>query len=202
MRRFDASWMRRDAMRQRDLCMTTRSTDSVRLAVCRQWPVSARTRHPFLPGRRALPPSHGNNPTGREHSRQTKKKHRDHSQVLDFLSAFVKRQGGGGLSETRTRDQRIKSPLLYRLSYQPDRSQKLWLISKALSKNRRMPASALQQHRVSAAPPPCLAAGTGRPKQDGRSRGRPHRRERSWLYQAATTAPLNLVSMNCFTAGL
>ncbi|WP_241074488.1 hypothetical protein [Achromobacter insuavis] len=38
-------------------------------------------------------PSHGNIPGGREHSRQTKKKHRDHSQVLDFLSAFVKRQG-------------------------------------------------------------------------------------------------------------
>lgn len=45
------------------------------------------------------------------------------------------KSGGGGLSETRTRDQRIKSPLLYRLSYQPDRSQKLWRIFLNLSKS-------------------------------------------------------------------
>ena len=200
MRPFDASCMRRDAMCRRGLCMTTRSTDSARLAVCRQWPVSARTRASIFARTPRPPPSHGNIPGGREHSRQTKKKHRDHSQVLDFLSAFVKRQGGGGLSETRTRDQRIKSPLLYRLSYQPDRSQKLWLISRALSKNRRIPASALQQRRVSAAP---LPGGRNRPPKAGRPLARPSSSGGAFLaYQAATTAPLNLVSMNCFTAGL
>lgn len=88
----------------------------------------------------------------------------------------------GGLSETRTRDQRIKSPLLYRLSYQPDRSPKLWLISPALSKN---------DGALSAAP-----------TKNGRSRGRPCFGVTNLAYQAATTAPLNLVSMNCFTAGL
>lgn len=119
------------------------------------------------------------------------------------------KSGGGGLSETRTRDQRIKSPLLYRLSYQPDRSQKLWLISQALSKNRRIRASSPQQRRVRAAPrpsprppPPAPPPAPSAPKAE-RPLARPSCIGVTVLdYQAATTAPLNLVSMNCFTAGL
>ena len=34
-------------------------------------------------------------------------------------SLHILRRGGGGLAGTRTQDQRLKRPLLYRLSYQP-----------------------------------------------------------------------------------
>ena len=41
----------------------------------------------------------------------------------EFLSEIEKFFGGSG--ETRTRDQRIKSPLLYRLSYRPTLQNKV-----------------------------------------------------------------------------
>lgn len=119
---------------------------------------------------------------------------------------------GGGLSETRTRDQRIKSPLLYRLSYQPDRSPKLWLISWTLSKNRGQDAFtpelaiAVRQRRRCTRPA-ARCGGTvkqpfGPPQWKTAACAAVLHRGGDLAYQAATTAPLNLVSMNCFTAGL
>jgi hypothetical protein len=49
-----------------------------------------------------------------------------YTQKLCLLDVFAMHfQILGGSSETRTRDQRIKSPLLYRLSYRPPKSLRL-----------------------------------------------------------------------------
>ena len=43
--------------------------------------------------------------------------------------------GVGGLAGTRTRDQRLKRPLLYRLSYQPIRGTRTLINPSSLGKN-------------------------------------------------------------------